>query len=109
MGRGVTPVRTVTLFPEFASSILGQNVDAGNVGSPQLQENIDPDLTRTLALVPAAAADVTTPVFSSPVLERLMDANGVTGTGFDGLADSNLFTLKMFDAYVYLHTHTALY
>jgi bZIP-type transcription factor MBZ1 len=108
MGGGVTPVHTVTSFPDFPSGILGQNVNAVNVGSPQLQENINPALNRAPA---PAAADVTTPapVFSSPVLEGLMHANGVNGTGFDGFADSNLFTLKMLDAYVYHLMHRTLY
>jgi hypothetical protein len=49
------------------------------------------------------------PVFSSPALEGLMHANGVNGTGFDGFADSNLFTLKMLDAYVYYLMHRSHY
>jgi hypothetical protein len=107
MGGGVTPVHAVTSFPDFPSGILGRNVYAVNVGSPQLQENIDPAFSRTSALVLAAAADVTTPapVFSSPVLEGLMHANGVNETGFDGFAGSNLFALKMLDTYVYLPRH----
>ena len=72
-----------------------------NVGSPQLQENINPALNHA----PAPAGDVTpssesAPVFSTPVLEELMRANGMNGTGFDGFAIGNLFALKMLDAYV---------
>ena len=92
---GITPVHT-TLVPEWGSILSGKG--AAGRKSPALQENINPNLNISTAAALASLLN------ANKASEEKPKEPQITLGGFDAFADTNPFTLKSLDSYVFFLT-----